>query len=69
MGTVLSNATIRCSPGILKRHFRFIMNSDSHSECEAELVSKGLTLGLVSQENGNIYANIMSKKVTREKDL
>lgn len=39
-----------------------------HFECEVELVSEWLMLGLESQENGNIYANI-SKKVTREKDL
>lgn len=40
-----------------------------HFKCEAVLVSEWLMLGLDSQENGNIYANIISKKVTREKDL
>lgn len=37
-----------------------------HFECEAELVSEWLMLGL---DSGNIYANIISKKVTRERDL
>lgn len=38
-------------------------------KCETVLVIEWLMLSLDSQENWNIYGNIISKKVTREEDL